>query len=191
MKYLRNLTFISLLSIFFLSFNSHATWIDFEELADGKAFSYKAYTFDDYQIKASKYYGQGILTYYGFLLQANMGDSNEGENFLTVDSGSHYFLPGITISHKGDQLFDLNYLELGKLYDHDGYFQIKISALDALGELITEQYIDISYGLATVPINNQFINISRLLINGVYVDDLKDSVARFAIDNIDLTLSED
>lgn len=190
MKYCHTFLLLCLLSCSFISVDSHATWIDFEELPQSKEFSYKAYTFEGYQIKASKYYGQGIVTYYGFLLQANMGDSNEGENFLSVDSGSYYFLPGITISRKDNALFNLNYLELGKLYDHDGYFQIKLSALDKKGDLITEQYIDISYGLATISLNEHFKNISLLLINGVYVDDLKDTVARFAIDNVDLTLSE-
>ena len=168
--------------------NAQAVWLDFEELEQGKSYSYKAYTFEGFQIKASKYYGQGTVTYYGFLLQKNLGDSNQGENFLSVDSGSNYFLPGISIEHKNKHLFNLNYLELGKLYDQDGYFQIKLTALDAQGNTISEQDVEINYGLASIPFNDQFINISQLLINGVYVQDINNSVARFAIDNLDVTL---
>ena len=92
MKYL----YIIFLFFTCLSLPSRAAWIDFEELVQGKVFNYKAYFYDNFQIKASKYYGKGTVTYYGFLLEANIGDSNEGENFLSVDSGSDYFLPGIS-----------------------------------------------------------------------------------------------
>jgi len=186
MKYLR----IVMLFITCLSLSSNAAWIDFEELQQQKVFNYKAYFYDDFQIKASKYYGKGTVTYYGFLLEANIGDHNEGENFLGVDSGSFYFLPGISIEHKESAQFDLNYIEIGKLYEHDGYFYIRMTALDKQGNIITEQLVEINYGLATVNFNNQFKNISQLLINAVFVDDLQNSVARFAIDNIDVTLSE-
>lgn len=183
------LTYLLLCLICF-SLPSNAAWIDFEELPQGKVFSYKAYFNDDFQIKASKYYGKGTVTYYGFLLEANVGDSNQGENFLSVDSGSYYFVPGISITHKDNTLFDLNYIEVGKLYEHDGYFYVRLTALDEQGVVITEQLAEINYGLASVNFNEQFKGISELLINAVYIDDLQDSVARFAIDNIDVTLSE-
>ncbi|MCP4320844.1 MAG: hypothetical protein GY787_03105 [Alteromonadales bacterium] len=186
MKYL----YLILLLFSCISFTSNATWIDFEELQRGKVFSYKAYLYDNFQIKASKYFGKGTVTYYGFLLQANLGDSNEGENYLAVDSGSYYFLPGISIEHKKSALFDLNYIEIGKLYAHDGYFHVRLTALDAQGNIISEQLVEINYGLATVNFNNQFKKISQLLVNAVFVDELQDSVARFAIDNIDVTISE-
>ncbi len=169
---------------------SFATWLDFEELQAGDTFNYKAYQFEEFQIKASKYFNNQTVTYYGFLLQANVGDSNYGENFLAVDTGSRFYQPGVEISHSEQQAFDLNYIEVGRVYEQDGYFIVTFIALDASDNIITQQTFQIVYGLAALDINRDFRNMHRLLINAVYISSIDDSVARFALDNIDLTLSQ-
>ncbi|PKG40539.1 hypothetical protein [Psychromonas sp. Urea-02u-13] len=99
--------------LFFCSLAS-AEWVDFEDLVVGKEFNYKPYSSQEFEFKASRYFKGGSLFYYDFKIAANLGDSNNNENFLSIDFGSNSCLPGIAIKHKEKQDFDLHAFDIGK-----------------------------------------------------------------------------
>ncbi|PKG40540.1 hypothetical protein [Psychromonas sp. Urea-02u-13] len=55
--------------------------------------------------------------------------------------------------------------------------------------MIKEEQFVISEALTRIELGEKFQNMHELLINAVYVDDIDNSVARFALDNIDLSVS--
>ncbi|WP_022943179.1 hypothetical protein [Psychromonas hadalis] len=112
---------------------------------------------------------------------ANLGDSNNSENFLSIDFGRKSYLPGIVVKHKQAQFFNFHRFDIGRLYAHDGEFSVSLLGLDAKGELIAEQQFVISEPLSHVELGDKFNSISELLINAVYVDDIDNRVACLAI----------
>lgn len=187
MKFKSLLMSILLLSTSFV----HAEWVDFEDLTIGNEFNYKPYYSQDFEFKASRYFKGGTLFYYDFKIAANLGNSNNSENFLSIDAGNNSCLPGISVKHKEVQAFDFHAFDIGRIYDHDGEFSVSLLALDAQGKVVTEQIIVITEPLMRIELDEKFKNIHELLINAVYVDDLDSSVARFALDNIDISASAD
>jgi len=166
-----------------------AEWIDFEDLYIGQEFNYKPYLSQEFEFKASRYFKGGTLFYYDFKLAANLGDSNTSENFLSIDAGNNSCLPGISVKHKEVQPFDFHAFDIGKIYENDGEFSVSLLALDADGKVVTEQVIVIAEPLTRIELGDNFKNIHELLINPVYVDDIDNSVARFALDNIDISVT--
>ena len=174
--------------LFFSGFSS-AEWIDFEDLMIGKEFNYKPYSSQEFEFKASRYFKGGSLFYYDFKIAANLGDSNNSENFLAIDFGSNSCLPGIAVKHKEAQPFDLHAFDIGRIYEQDGEFSVSLLALDIEGKVVNEQLFVISEPLTRIELDEKFQNVHELLINAVYVDDIDNSVARFALDNIDISVS--
>ncbi len=166
-----------------------AEWIDFEDLMVGKEFNYKPYSSQEFEFKASRYFEGGSLFYYDFKIAANLGDSNNSENFLSIDFGSNSCLPGIAVKHKEAQPFDLHGFDIGRIYEHDGEFSISLLALDGEGKLVKQQQFVISEPLTRIELDGKFQNVHELLITAVYVQDIDSSVARFALDNIDISVS--
>lgn len=187
MKFKSILLTVALLFTPFVS----AEWVDFEDLAAGKEFNYKPYYSQGFEFKASRYFEGGTLFYYDFKIAANLGNSNESENFLSIDAGNNSCLPGISVKHKEVQAFDFNALDIGRIYEHDGEFSVSLLALDAAGKVLAEQIVVISEPLTRIELGDKFKNIHELLINSVYVGDIDNSVARFALDNIDINLNYD
>ncbi|PKF60320.1 hypothetical protein CW745_15865 [Psychromonas sp. psych-6C06] len=168
---------------------SLAEWVDFEDLSSGKEFNYKPYASQEFEFKASRYFDGGTLFYYDFKIAANLGDSNQSENFLSIDMGSNSCAPGISIKHKEQLLFDFYAFDIGKIYDHDGEFSLNLLGLDREGKVIAEQLLVISSPLSRIELKEKFFGVHEVLINAVYVNDIDNSVARFALDNIDISPS--
>ncbi len=172
-----------------LSSLAKAEWVDFEDLYVGKEFDYKPYYSLEYEFKASRYFKGGTLIYYDFKIAANLGDSNNSENYLSIDTGNNSCLSGISVKHKEQQPFDFHAFDIGKIYEHDGEFNVSLLALDKEGKVLVEELLTISEPLTRIELQDKFTNIHELLINPVYVDDIDNSVSRFAVDNIDISVT--
>ncbi len=179
-----------LISLIFTSFNSVAEWLDFENVKKGQEYNYKPYQASDFEVKASRYFKPGSLLYYDFMLVANIGDSNYGENYLSVDFGNESCVPGMSIRHKDGAPFNLSSIDIGSIFQQDGDFMISLLGLDENAKPIVEQLVHIDNNLQTILLTEEFLNINQLLVNAVYVKDIDNSVARFAVDNLIVSLSE-